>query len=385
MSETPARPLSRRERKANAWQGRRCENCEIPLQGPFCHQCGQPEKTPIRDLVSLSTDAFDYLFDVDAKVWRTLVSLFFVPGKLTEAYLRGKRMSFVRPLRIYLVISALLFIVVTSMSDLGGIKVSQNGDVVVIDGDGGGDEDASPDAATTVPPDASDAEPRPASAESPPATPSDPASARPESPPAAEASTEAAAAEKKKEPISLTIVGSQPWHPTDNPLVFDWLPDAGNQLLNDYIGIIQANLELARDDPKRLGHAFLRVLPQSLFVLLPIFALLLKIVLVFKRRLYMEHLMVAIHSHTFVYIGILVAVGLSWMAEHWPEGWTNPWWLLMGLAIAWIPVNLFLTQKRVYRQRWWGAPFAFGVIGTCYLILISFTAFGALVMSLVNM
>ena len=69
---------TRRERKRLAWQGKACQNCNVPLRGPFCHQCGQPEKTPIRDLVSLSTDAFDYLFDVDARVWRTLVSLFFV-------------------------------------------------------------------------------------------------------------------------------------------------------------------------------------------------------------------------------------------------------------------------------------------------------------------
>ena len=44
--------------------------------------------------LSLSSDAFDYLFDVDARVWRTLVSLFFRPGRLTELYLLGKRMSF---------------------------------------------------------------------------------------------------------------------------------------------------------------------------------------------------------------------------------------------------------------------------------------------------
>ncbi len=386
MSEAPARALSRRERKANAWQGRQCENCEIPLQGPFCHQCGQPEKTPIRDLVSLSTDAFDYLFDVDARVWRTLVSLFFVPGKLTEAYLRGKRMSFVRPLRIYLVISALLFIVVTSMSDLGGIEVRQNGDVVVIDGDGGGDgKRVPPDEPVPVTPPVPEST-APAGADAPVAESAPAAPAAPASPTSgAKDKDRDKEKEEEKEPISLTIFGNQPWHPTDNPLVFDWLPEAGNQWLNEYIGIIQANLELARDDPKRLGHAFLRVLPQSLFVLLPIFALLLKIVLVFKRRLYMEHLMVAIHSHTFLYIGILVAIGLSWIAEHWPEGWTNPWWMFMGFAIAWIPVNLFLTQKRVYRQRWWGAPFAFAVIGTLYLFLVSFTAFGALVMSLVNM
>lgn len=383
MSEASAQRLSRRERKANAWQGRQCENCEIPLQGPFCHQCGQPEKTPIRDLVSLSTDAFDYLFDVDSRVWRTLTSLFFAPGKLTEAYLRGKRMSFVRPLRIYLVISALLFIVVTSMSELGGIKVNSNGDVVVIDGNGasaGGDEGkADAPASDETPPPAPSAAPGAAPEARPTQGPDAPA------PPAAPAPVPQKAEAEAKEPITLTIVGDQPWHPTDNPLVLDWLPEIGNTWLNEYIGIIQANLELARDDPKRLGHAFLRVLPQSLFVLLPIFALLLKVVLVFKRRLYMEHLMVAIHSHTFLYIGILVAIGLSWIAEHWPEGWTNPWWMFMGFAIAWIPVNLFLTQKRVYRQRWCGAPFAFAVIGTLYFCLVGFTAFGALVMSLVNL
>ena len=89
MTETsansPAQPTSaaaarsRRERKALAWQGRSCENCGVALQGPFCHVCGQPEKTPIRNLLSLSSDAFDYLFNVDARVWRTLVSLFFRP------------------------------------------------------------------------------------------------------------------------------------------------------------------------------------------------------------------------------------------------------------------------------------------------------------------
>jgi hypothetical protein len=377
---------TRRERKAQAWRGRACENCGVNLQGPFCHQCGQPEKTPIRNLLALSSDAFDYLFDVDARVWRTLVSLFFRPGRLTELYLRGKRMSFVRPLRIYLVVSALLFIVVTSMSELGVIKVGDDGDIVVIDGDpaapdrrneeskdgqSNGGQSQSTAATAAPPPDAG-------------AT-SDAATPVPGRRGDSDGKDEEKAKDSKREPLKLTFFGDNPWHPTDNPLVLDWLPAAGNQWLNNYIGLIKANMELVRDDPKRLGHAFLRVLPQSLFVLLPIFALLLKVVLVFKRRLYMEHLMVAIHSHTFIYIGILAAISLAWIAERWPEGWTNPWWMLMGFAIAWIPLNLFLTQKRVYRQRWWGAPVAFFVIGTLYLCLVSFTAFGALVASLVNL
>ena len=43
--------------------------------------------------------------------------------------------------------------------------------------------------------------------------------------------------------------------------------------------------------------ALFNVLPQTLIVLMPIFALMLKIAYWFKRRLYMEHLIVALHSH----------------------------------------------------------------------------------------
>lgn len=379
----PSRPMTRRERKAIAWQGKVCENCEAPLQGPFCHRCGQPEKTPIRNLLALSNEAFDYLFDVDARVWRTLVSLFFAPGRLTEAYLRGQRMSFIRPMRIYLVMSALLFVVVNWTSDLN-MQVTENGDVQI---NGSLEEAQVPTPPLVTPDDGVTAEQAQrmndaiaakieAAAE---------VAAAAKQLDAAKAAKDGVDFEKKKEPINITFGGDQPWHRQDNPLVFGWLAQSTNDWINDYIGIVQANLGLARDDPRRLGQAFLGVLPQSLFVLLPVFALLLKVVMVLKRRLYMEHLMVAVHSHTFIYMGIITAIGLSQLAERWPAGWFNPWWFLMGLAIAWIPLNLFLTQKRVYRQRWWAAPFTFIVIGTLYLILVSFTTLAALVMSLVNL
>lgn len=391
--------LSRRERKAQAWRGRRCENCEAMLQGPFCHRCGQPERTPIRDLVALSTDAVDYLFDVDARLWKTLRDLFFRPGRLTEGYLRGKRMSFVRPMRVYLVISALLFVVVSSMSDMDGLKVNAKGDVVVLEGDTPGKPD---DAAPETAPTRADAEAAPAPPAEPESTPGSKAFEQgmrrvaegvERAANAAEAAAAKAEAEAKdghgeardEQPVELPIFNDKPWHPQNNPVAIGWLPEVANVWLNETVGVIHANLGLARKDPKRLGHAFLRVLPQSLFVLLPVFALLLKLVFVFKRRLYMEHLMVAVHSHTFIYMGILVMLGLSFAAEHWPAAWINPWWTLMGLAIAWIPLNLFLTQKRVYRQGWWSALIAYLTISTLYLCLIGFTVVGALVASLVSL
>ena len=59
-------------------------------------------------------------------------------------------------------------------------------------------------------------------------------------------------------------------------------------------------------DPALFKDAVLSAVPSTLFVLLPVFALLLKVLYVFKRRLYMEHLIVALHSHAFLCLSLLL-------------------------------------------------------------------------------
>ena len=48
-------------------------------------------------------------------------------------------------------------------------------------------------------------------------------------------------------------------------------------------------------------------LPQLMFILLPLFAVLLKVMFIFSKRLYMEHLTVALHSHSFIFIVVLLS------------------------------------------------------------------------------
>ncbi len=59
----------------------------------------------------------------------------------------------------------------------------------------------------------------------------------------------------------------------------------------------------------------LSVLPQTLFVLMPLFAVLLKITYIFKWRLYMEHLIVALHSHAFVFQSLLLIMLLGLLRD----------------------------------------------------------------------
>lgn len=335
----------------------------------------------MRELTALTNDAIEYVLDVDARVWKTLRDLIFRPGRLTEAYLAGQRMSFVRPLRLYLVASAVLFLVVGMGTEVPIQIDGVTDETEAVESAAAADAGARLAAATAAMTAATTAEERALRQQ-------EMEQATRELQQAAEAARAAAGEsgqpQAERKPITFNFNDEQ-WHRTDNPLVFEPLPAWANEAINDYLEIIRHNLELVRSDPKRLGEAFLRVLPQSLFVLLPIFALLLKIVFVFKRRLYLEHLMVALHSHTFIYFAIVLAMTLQWIDGGWPQAWPNPFGFLFALTVAWIPINLFLTQKRVYRQGWFGAIVAYSVIGLLYTVLFALVAVGALVASLVNL
>jgi len=59
-------------------------------------------------------------------------------------------------------------------------------------------------------------------------------------------------------------------------------------------------------------------LPRLMFVLLPIFAVLLKIV--FPRRLFLDHIIFSIHLHSAAYIALALLLPLERMAD---ENWTK--------------------------------------------------------------
>ena len=184
---------------------------------------------------------------------------------------------------------------------------------------------------------------------------------------------------------TITIAGGKPWDAETNPLVIDWLPDAFNRRLNASIGRAEGNLEEIRDDPNRLKDAFLSTVPSTLFVLLPLFAVLLKIAYAFKRRLYMEHLIVALHSHSFLCAALLLVIVFDAL-KTWTGGVISGAFQLLEIAtLAWMPLNLLLTQKRVYGQGWLMTLLKFAVLGTCYFFLLSFGAAASLMVSLVSM
>ncbi len=85
-----------------------CRNCGRPAGPDFCGYCGQELEARRGPLLTVLHEILDDWLSLDSRLGRTLAQLA-VPGRLTERYLEGKRAAYVRPFRLYLLASVLLF------------------------------------------------------------------------------------------------------------------------------------------------------------------------------------------------------------------------------------------------------------------------------------
>ena len=91
-----------------------CSNCKERLQGEFCHNCGQKHiDHHDYSLKAFASHGLHEILHFDSKVFRTLVPLMFKPGYLTEEYFSGKRMRYLKPLQLFILINVLFFLVKT--------------------------------------------------------------------------------------------------------------------------------------------------------------------------------------------------------------------------------------------------------------------------------
>jgi hypothetical protein len=102
---------------------------------------------------------------------------------------------------------------------------------------------------------------------------------------------------------------------------------------------------------------------------IPLFAFVLKILYLRKRVFYIDHLVYALHIHTFAYLAImlivLATIGLNRAMPGVLAGW------IVGLLWTIFSAQIFLSIRRVYRQGWFMTVFKFFVGGFIYLIVLS--------------
>jgi len=338
-----------------------CLNCGTVLQGPFCHYCGQPDKNFMRFFPVLLRELLEDFLDFDSRFMRTMKPLLFRPGKLTRDYLDGRRFRYTPPLRLY-IFSSIAFFFVAAVIATDSIQIHTNGE----DGDVvtglkiGVEEDPEVQAAL----DRLDPEARQVVDE------------------ALQQAAESGEEEGGENDNSITF-NDRPWDRETNPLVIGWAPDWVNEWVNDEIEQSPAKGKQIEENPDLIKDKVFDVLPATMFVLLPIVALLFKFWYLFAKKYYIEHLIFALHNHSFLYVMLLIVMLSSWAAgliEPDGEGRLAEVvsWIYIAVAI-WIPLYFLFSLKRVYRQGWGMTITKYCLIGVSYVVLLSFTtAFVAL-------
>ena len=364
----------------------RCANCGAILQGDFCHRCGQSVHNPIRHARHAIEELFESLWHLDGRVFRTLRDLL-VPARVACGYLAGHRARYIAPLRLFVVLSVLTFFIGQMTVDFGNDAIQIDGadesiatagtvaeverrrdaalarlararesvgPVPVVASSMQAAQDAVREqAAARIAELQSNSDPIPAATE--PAT------------------AERAAADAPK----LRFGRGEPWDAQRNPVALRWLPAAANDWLNHKIDRALTNAPRLEYDEDLRRQVVLGSVPTALFVLMPVFALLLKLAYLGSGRLYLEHLVVALYSHAallLALLGIFLLVGLEQaVVPHAPGSARLFGWLEAALWWA-MPVYLLIMQKRIYAQSWGVTVLKYGALGSVYVMLVAFAA-----------
>ena len=287
---------------------------------------------------------------LDGRLWKTVGALLLRPGFLTREYFAGRRKRYIRPARLFLVASLLFFAALRIVVEVRGIDAIQfdQGDKAAIHA-----------------PDDYDANERRSIDQDKTRKRSESAKAgRVAAPPETKAAGEG---DKREE--------------STGGIQFDDDMNVVNTALNEFptlkMRIERFNHLSTHDKGAQIVDGALRYGPYAMFVLLPAFGLLLKIVYLGPRRrhptrprLYSEHLVFAAHDHAFLFLAIIAATAA-------PYSW------LRTVVIVWIMVYLLASLRVVYRGSWIGIALRSFILFIAYSVLFGLATAGLVLVSVV--
>mgnify|MGYP000117478265 CR=1 FL=1 len=112
MTNKPA--VSGKGRYNLNYRGTECLNCGHPLDmsDKYCPNCSQANSTKKITLKDYLDEFFGTLISYDSRLFRTLSTLLIKPGKISQSYIDGKRISYTNPFRFLLSLAIIFFLII---------------------------------------------------------------------------------------------------------------------------------------------------------------------------------------------------------------------------------------------------------------------------------
>jgi hypothetical protein len=352
-----------------------CLNCGTRLRGQYCGSCGQRARNRLISIWQLLREAFGDLLELDSRLWRTLLPLLIRPGRLTRDYLEGRRARYMPPFRTYLVLSVIFFVVAffDPQDDLSLFF---------------------------------DPEPEPTAEE------------------IEELAEKAASATAEAEKIRSSALEKLEALEAEGKISEDVVEDFTEQDGNFSISFNEddsqsgmfgdcenATISDEEDMPEWVKKRFSDVrikqicernklrgndnfvdamidnVPIALIVLLPIMAMVLKVLYPLSRRYFVEHLLFFVHFHAFFFLILILQILFARLAGLLgpPDGAVDSISTLILVATSfYIPVYLYKAMRHVYGQGHIITIPKYFILSIAYLTGAAITMLGAFLVALLS-
>jgi hypothetical protein len=311
-----------------------CLNCGQQIDNSnFCPYCGQENHSKQISIWTMLRDFFGDYFAFDSKLFKSIVPLLFKPGFLTAEYVNGRRMSYIAPLRLY-IFTTFIFFFITGIS---GLLSTDSRELFATRSY----QLAAGDSLRAI----------------------------------------LEEFEKSGKLQDRERLEQQYKHATDQILS----PSSGKVIYGSTgVGTTDSTSEIHfTENVDKLGGAFSRFLhnkaermenlgeqgeklllqsivaniPKVLFLLLPVFALILNLLYVRHSRYFVEHFVFSLHVHTFIFVLLILALLMPFDFM--------PWIVVLGTHLY-----LFAALVRFYGQGWLKTGFKFALLMTSYVICL---------------
>jgi hypothetical protein len=315
-----------------------CLNCGTIVIGKYCHTCGQENIEPKESVWHLLSHFFNDVTHFDGKFFTSMKDLILKPGFLSKEYMAGKRAGYLNPVRMYLFTSFVFFLIFFSL-----YKVDENSIVIGVNRNNIAKIDS--------------ADLREVSSEinnGKPLTKEELAKKFDSS----GISFSPSKYKSRQEYDSLLKAGVK----KDN-----WLQ---KMLVYKNIEINEKYHNNSRQAIVNLVNKVQHSIPQMLFVLLPIFALILKLLYIRRKNFYYtEHAIFTIHFYIFTFIAMLLIFGISKLDTTTGADWLQ--YINVALILL-IFFYLYKAMRNFYKQS------RIKTIMKYFLLLVSFLVTGTL-------
>ncbi len=320
-----------------------CLNCGFQVEERYCSRCGQENIEPKESFGHLVGHFFADITHFDSKIFITIKDLVWRPGFLTKEYAEGRRMRYLNPIRMYVFISAIFFLVIYA----GG---GEDGNTNVNLG-GPGMSGTAKDASKSV---------------------KDTSQSVKDTSQSVKPGDKSLAMHFGGAVVSFDLVENKYKTVREFDSVQAALPDSSREK-GDMRWLLRNNLRLKEKHGGRsklhLETNIQHTIPKLMFVLLPLFALYVGMLYSRKRYYFSQHAIFSVHFHSFFFLAMLTAALVSYASDS--------IWLGVGLpALVLLLAFIYLVAalRRIFGQSVWLTFLKACVITGLYAITI-FAAF----------